>query len=193
MSTPVPIFVLMGTAGCGKTSVACEMQKLLNCYYLEGDSLHPLLNVEKMAAGHPLDDDDRWPWLRLIRDHLTEQAKQVYGLDVNSPNRALVVTCSSLKKVYRDIFREVPAELGTVIFVYLKGTHELLLQRIQGRVDHFMPPSMLQSQLDTLEEPNEKVEKVIVASIIPPPIVEAKNIIEVAVKLGYLPSTALSC
>ncbi|KAG2202595.1 hypothetical protein INT46_011668 [Mucor plumbeus] len=191
MSTPVPIFVLMGTAGCGKTSVACEMQKLLNCHYLEGDSLHPLANVEKMAAGHPLEDDDRWAWLRLIRDHLTVQAKEVYDLDVNSLSRSVVVTCSSLKKVYRDILREVPAELGTVIFVYLKGTRELLLQRIQGRVGHFMPPSMLQSQLDTLEEPKEENEKVIIASIIPLPDVEAKIIIEEAIKKGYLPSTAL--
>lgn len=135
-----------------------------------------------------MDDDDRWPWLRLIRDHLAEQAKEVYDLDANSPNRAVVVTCSSLKKVYRDILREVPAELGTVIFVYLKGTHELLLQRIQGRVGHFMPPSMLQSQLDTLEEPDEKNEKVIIASIIPLPDVEAKIIVEEAAKRGYLPS-----
>ncbi|KAL0135929.1 P-loop containing nucleoside triphosphate hydrolase protein [Mucor lusitanicus] len=189
--TPVPIFVLMGTAGCGKTSVATEMQKILNCHYLEGDSLHPQSNVDKMAAGHPLDDDDRWPWLGLIRDHLTQQAKEVYDLDVSSPNRVVVVTCSSLKKVYRDILRQVPAELGTVIFVYLKGTHELLLQRIQGRVGHFMPPSMLQSQLDTLEEPDETQEKVIIASIIPLPDVEAKIIVEEAVKRGYLPSTCL--
>lgn len=127
----------------------------------------------------------------MIRDHLTVQAKEVYDLDVNSPHRSVVVTCSSLKKVYRDILREVPAELGTVIFVYLKGTHELLLQRIQGRVGHFMPPSMLQSQLDTLEEPEEKNEKVIIASIIPLPDAEAKIIVEEAVKKGYLPSTAL--
>lgn len=138
-----------------------------------------------------MEDDDRWAWLRLIRDHLTVQAKEVYDLDVNSLSRSVVVTCSSLKKVYRDILREVPAELGTVIFVYLKGTRELLLQRIQGRVGHFMPPSMLQSQLDTLEEPKEENEKVIIASIIPLPDVEAKIIIEEAIKKGYLPSTAL--
>ncbi|KAG1076696.1 hypothetical protein G6F42_025349 [Rhizopus arrhizus] len=99
-----------------------------------------------------------------------------------------MMTIVGLGFVYRDILREVPAELGTVIFVYLKGTHELLLQRIQGRVGHFMPPSMLQSQLDTLEEPDEKNEKVIIASIIPLPDVEAKIIVEEAVKRGYLPS-----
>lgn len=137
-----------------------------------------------------MEDDDRWAWLHLIRDHLVVQAKEVYDLDVNSLNRSVVVTCSSLKKVYRDILREVPAELGNVIFVYLKGTRELLLQRIQGRVGHFMPPSMLQSQLDTLEEPNEENEKVIIASIIPLPDVEAKIIIEEAIKKAYLPSTA---
>ncbi|KAI9481200.1 MAG: shikimate kinase [Benjaminiella poitrasii] len=192
VTPPVPIFVLMGTAGCGKTSVACEMQKILNCQYLEGDSLHPQSNVDKMAAGHPLDDDDRWPWLRSIRDHLIVKAKEAYNDNANSPSRVVVVTCSSLKKVYRDILREVPSELGTVIFVYLKGTPELLLERIQSRKGHFMPASMLKSQLDTLEEPDEKVENVIIASIIPLPHEEAKIIVAAAVERGALPTSALA-
>lgn len=120
------------------------------------------------------------------------QAKQVRDLSVDNPRRVVIVTCSSLKKVYRDILREVPSELGTVIFVYLKGTQELLLQRIQGRQGHFMPASMLQSQLDTLEEPDEKTETVIVASIVPTPDVEAKHIIQAAVERKFLPSSALS-
>ncbi|KAI7900838.1 shikimate kinase [Cokeromyces recurvatus] len=190
-TSPVPIFILMGTAGCGKTSVACEMQKILNCQYLEGDSFHPQSNVDKMAAGHPLNDDDRWPWLRSIRDHLIVKAKEVYDSDINLPSRVVIVTCSSLKKVYRDILREVPSELGTVIFVYLKGSPELLLQRIQARTGHFMPASMLKSQLDTLEEPDEKTENVIVASIVPLPHEEAKNIIAVAVERGALPVSVL--
>ncbi|ORE10604.1 shikimate kinase [Rhizopus microsporus var. microsporus] len=187
--TPVPIFVLMGTAGCGKTSVAEQIQLYLGCKYLEGDSLHPPQNVQKMTSGQPLNDDDRWPWLRSIRDHIIAQAQELQPLDNDSKKRVVVVTCSSLRKVYRDILRQVPEELGTVIFVYLKGSYELLLQRIQNRKGHFMPAKMLQSQIDTLEEPDEKIEKVIVASIVPPPIEEAKHIIDAAVEKGYLPAT----
>ncbi|KAI7896701.1 shikimate kinase [Mucor mucedo] len=186
---PVPIFVLMGTAGCGKSSVAEAMQHVLGCEFLEGDSVHPQANVDKMAAGYPLDDDDRWPWLRLIRTHLTEKAKAVQDLDIACKNRAVLVTCSSLKKVYRDILREIPADIAQVIFVYLKGSEALLLQRIQGRKNHFMPPSMLQSQLSILEEPNPEEEAVIIADIIPTPDVEAKHIIAAAVEKGYLPDS----
>lgn len=135
-----------------------------------------------------MNDDDRWPWLRLIRDHLTKTAEQVQHLDSHSSQRVVIVTCSSLRKVYRDILREVPTELGVVCFVYLKGTPELLLQRIQSRIGHFMPATMLQSQLDTLEEPDPKKENVIVASIIPTPAEEAKHIIDAAVKKGLLPT-----
>jgi gluconokinase len=102
--------------------------------------------------GIALDDDDRWPWLRKIRDHIIDH-------------------------------------VGTVIFVYLKGSHELLLNRIQNRKGHFMAAEMLQSQIDTLEEPDEKVEKVIIASIEPPPPEEAKHIIVAAVEKGFLPAS----
>lgn len=140
-----------------------------------------------MLLGHPLNDDDRWPWLRLIRDHLITKATEVQHLDIHSSQRVVIVTCSSLRKVYRDILREVPSDLGTVCFVYLKGTPELLLQRIQSRQGHFMPASMLQSQLDTLEEPDPSVENVIVASIVPPPHEEARHILDAAIKKGMLP------
>lgn len=146
--------------------------------------------TESVLLGHPLNDDDRWPWLRVIRDHLTEKAKEVQHLDINEPGRAVIVTCSSLRKVYRDILREVPSDIGTVCFVYLKGTPELLLERIQNRKGHFMPPSMLKSQLDTLEEPDVKTENVIVASIVPTPDVEAKHILEAAIQKGLLPARA---
>jgi gluconokinase len=144
------------------------------------------INLCVILKGHPLDDDDRWPWLRNIRNHIVDQANAVKDLDVNSPSRVVIVTCSALKRVYRDILRDIPAHLGLVTFVYLKGTHELLLKRIQSRTGHFMPHSMLQSQLDTLEEPNEKTENVIIATIVPPPDVEARNIVEVATKRGLL-------
>ncbi|KAI9280701.1 shikimate kinase [Sporodiniella umbellata] len=188
--TPVPVFVLMGTAGCGKTSVAEQMQHCLDCPFLEGDSLHPIANIEKMATGHPLDDDDRWPWLKLIRAHLISQTEKMQSVEATEKSRAVIVTCSSLKKVYRDILRDIPPALGRVIFVYLQGSPELLLERIQNRKGHFMAAAMLQSQLNTLEEPDEKTETVIVASIVPSPQEEAKHIIDVAIERGYLPLTA---
>ncbi|KAI8085842.1 shikimate kinase [Gilbertella persicaria] len=189
---PVPIFVLMGTAGCGKTSVALQLKAKLNCRYLEGDSLHPAHNVQKMSEGHPLNDDDRWPWLREIRDHLAIQIKEVKDLPEDDHRRVVVVTCSSLRKAYRDILRELPENSASVIFVYLKGSKELLLSRISNRKGHFMPAIMLQSQLDTLEEPDPETENVIVQSIEPPPEEEAQHIIQEAVEKGFLHASAKS-
>lgn len=91
--------------------------------------------------------------------------------------------------MYRDILRQVPTDIGTVVFVYLKGSKELLLKRIQSRQGHFMPASMLQSQLDILEEPKEEEEAVIIADIIPTPDIEAKHIIRAAIEKGYLPAS----
>ncbi|CAO3643959.1 unnamed protein product [Cunninghamella echinulata] len=173
---PVPIFIVMGVAGCGKTSVAEELQMLLNCDYVEGNSLHPKENVDKMTSGIPLQDDDRWPWLRKIRDTIEAHAKILY--DQEEKGRALVVTCSSLKKVYRDILCDVPKELATVTFVYLKGTTELLAERIGNRQSHFMSASMLQSQLDTLEEPDPKTENVIITCIKPEPKIIAAEVLK---------------
>lgn len=143
-----------------------------------------------MFIGYPLDDDDRWPWLGLIRDHLIKKANQVKDLDITLKSRVVIVTCSSLKKVYRDILREIPGDVANVIFVYLKGDKELLLQRIQGRQGHFMPASMLESQLNILEEPKPEEETVIIADIIPTPDIEAKHIVAIAVERGYLPISA---
>lgn len=135
-----------------------------------------------------MDDDDRWPWLRLIRDRLVEESEKVK--DIDGKSRAVIVTCSSLKKAYRDILRDIPPELASVTFVYLKGTPELLLQRIQGRKGHFMPAAMLQSQLDTLEEPNEETESVIVTSIVPTPDIQAEQVLKTAAERDLLQSSA---
>ncbi|KAI8389306.1 shikimate kinase [Blakeslea trispora] len=188
----IPIFVLMGTAGCGKTSVALQLKSKLDCRYLEGDSLHPPANVKKMSEGHPLNDDDRWPWLREIRDHLAIQVEEVKNLPEDDHRRVIVVTCSSLRKAYRDILRELPEGSAQVIFVYLKGSKELLMDRISNRKDHFMPAIMLQSQLDTLEEPDPKTENVIVVDIDCPPEEEAKQVIKAAVEKDYIHSSAIS-
>ncbi|KAI8150341.1 shikimate kinase [Fennellomyces sp. T-0311] len=185
-SSPVPVFILMGTAGCGKTSVAEEMQKLLHCEYIEGDSLHPKANVEKMSKGEPLNDDDRWPWLGVIRDTLKEKAIAMQSTDPSKSERTIVLTCSSLRKVYRDIMREVPAEYASITFVYLKGSKELLQERIDARQNHFMGAKMLDSQWNTLEEPDETQEQVIVADIRQDPPTLAKWIVQEARQRGIV-------
>ncbi|KAI8331217.1 carbohydrate kinase [Chlamydoabsidia padenii] len=163
---PASVFIVMGVCGSGKTSIAQELQKLLGCDYIEGDALHPQTNIDKMAAGIPLVDDDRWSWLEKIRDTINDKVDKQGG--------TLVVTCSSLRKVYRDILTQV--DKATVTFVYLKGSPELLAERMGGRKNHFMAATMLQSQLATLEEPDPTTENVIVADIRPEPKQVAANI-----------------
>ncbi|KAI8384864.1 shikimate kinase [Radiomyces spectabilis] len=179
------VFVLMGTAGCGKSTVAKELQKLLNCEFMEGDDFHPPANVKKMSEGHPLTDDDRWPWLRSIQEHLIERGKQ--AKEDHSHRHVTIVTCSALRRVYRDILRQVPSNLGTVWFVFLKGSTKLLTERIAARRGHYMAASMLQSQLDVLEEPNPEQEQVIVADIAPPPDQIAQQILQEGKKQHILP------
>ncbi|GAB4086054.1 gluconokinase [Myceligenerans cantabricum] len=154
--------VVMGVAGSGKTTVAALLAGRLGAAFAEGDDFHSPENVAKMAAGRPLTDDDRLPWLRGIRDRLAEEL---------AAGRDVVVPCSSLRRDYRDLLRTagtagtagstVTADgtgpggrdgaPGTVLFVHLTGSYDLLRERIQGRAGHFMKPTMLDSQLATLE------------------------------------------
>jgi gluconokinase len=137
--------VVMGVSGSGKTTVAKKLAKQLAWPYAEGDDFHPEANVTKMAAGKPLDDEDRWPWLRSIAAWMSAQA---------ADRRSTVVTCSALRRAYRDVLREAD---GRVRFVYLSGDLELIGERISYRKGHFMPMSLLTSQFETLEplEPDE--------------------------------------
>ncbi|GAB3167783.1 gluconokinase [Myceligenerans halotolerans] len=136
--------VVMGTAGSGKTTVAALLAGRLGAAFAEGDDFHSPENVAKMAAGRPLDDDDRRPWLREIRDWLAGELRE---------GRTAVVPCSALRREYRDILRTAGrAGAGDdVWFVHLTGSYALLRERIQGRAGHFMKPAMLDSQLATLE------------------------------------------
>jgi gluconokinase len=132
--------VVMGVSGTGKTTVGSALAHRLGRTFIEGDGFHPERNVAKMSAGEPLNDDDRRPWLqtlnKLMGAHETE-------------GRPTVLTCSALKRAYRDLLREdLPA--GSVYFVHLGAPREVLQARMESRT-HFMPPSLLQSQLDTLE------------------------------------------
>jgi gluconokinase len=136
---PEPVLVVMGVSGSGKSTLASLLAQRLRWPLQEGDVLHPQANVDKMAAGHPLDDADRWPWLRLVAAWIDERAA------TGEPG---IVTCSALKRAYRDMLRR-----DFVHFVHLTGHRHLLEQRLQHRDGHFMPPSLLDSQLATLEAP----------------------------------------
>ena len=130
--------VVMGVSGTGKTTVAKALTEQLDAVFAEGDDFHPPGNVEKMTAGTPLTDDDRWPWLRSLAAWTREQAEE---------GRSTVITCSALRRVYRDILRTGSAE---TFFVHLDAPEDVLLERMASR-QHYMPPSLLRSQLDTLE------------------------------------------
>jgi carbohydrate kinase (thermoresistant glucokinase family) len=130
--------VVMGVAGCGKTTLAQYLQQLLTWPYAEADDFHPAANIAKMAAGHPLTDEDRWPWLRSLEKWMSEHADD--GLST-------IVTCSALKRSYRDILRQAH---GDVIFVELDANVDTLRKRMTQR-EHFMPVSLLHSQVTTLE------------------------------------------
>ncbi len=141
--------VVMGVAGSGKSSVAEELQRRLGWPLAEGDDYHPESNIAKMSAGIPLTDEDRWPWLDLIVAWTAEQA---------AAGKSTIVTCSALRRVYRDRLRAAP---GRTIFVHLAGTEELLAERMTARTDHFMPPTLLPSQLATLEQLDPDEEGVV--------------------------------
>lgn len=143
--------IVMGVSGAGKTSIADLLANRLGCRFVEGDQLHPEANVKKMAEGRPLTDDDRWPWLDIIGNEL--KAAHAAGEDI-------VVTCSALKKTYREKLRTSGGE--PLYFVFLKGSPELLASRMGARKGHFMPASLLQSQLATLESPEGETNVVTV-------------------------------
>ena len=131
----------MGVSGCGKSTVGALLGPLLHGEFLEGDSLHPARNVARMAAGVALTDDDRHEWLQALAQHLKT---------AHDTNRVLVVSCSALKRSYRDRLRSASPGL---VFVHLHGSPALLGQRLAARTGHYMPASLLASQLDTLEAP----------------------------------------
>jgi gluconokinase len=151
---PPPVLVVMGVAGCGKSTLASLLAQRLGWPLQEGDALHPQANVDKMAAGQPLDDADRWPWLHLIAAWI--DARVAAG----EPG---IVTCSALKRTYRDLLRR-----EGVRFVHLTGSRELLEWRMQVRSGHFMPPSLLDSQLATLEAPGADEHAITIDIALPP-------------------------
>jgi gluconokinase len=134
---------MMGVGGSGKSLIGAQLARELDIAFVEGDDLHPPGNVKRMAAGLPLTDADRHGWLMAIAARLREAKRASIGL---------VVSCSALKRSYRDLLRSVGD--ADVRFVYLAGTRPLLAERLAKRRGHFMPPSLLDSQLSILEEPS---------------------------------------
>lgn len=155
------ILIAMGVSGAGKSRIGEMLAERLHCSFTDGDAFHSAANKEKMHHGIPLTDDDRWPWLRTIRAAIEE--KQRAG-------ETAVFTCSSLKRAYRDILRNGDSD---VWFVYLKGSMETLRERLKTRTGHFFDPSLLQSQLDTLEEPGEDEAVEVSIDLAPEQIVES--------------------
>src|SRR5438046_7005260 len=133
----------MGVSGSGKTTIGARLAGALGSEFVEGDDLHPPENVKRMTAGIPLTDDDRRGWLLAIAARLREAKRARIGL---------VVSCSALKRSYRDLLRSVGET--EVRFVYLAGSRALLAERLAQRRGHFMPPALLESQLSILEEPS---------------------------------------
>jgi gluconokinase len=135
------LYVVMGVTGSGKSTVGVKLANALGVDFVEGDDYHPLENVKRMASGIPLTDDDRAGWLRALAMRIRE---------ANEAGKGLVITCSALKRSYRDILRAGAPELR---FVFLNGSGELIAERLTGRRGHFMPASLLDSQVATLEAP----------------------------------------
>jgi gluconokinase len=150
------VAVVMGVSGSGKTTVADGVAQHNGWQLVEGDKLHPPANVAKMQSGTPLTDADRWPWLRAI-------AREIDA--IRARGESAVVASSALKRAYRDI---LIGDRPDVVLVYLKGSKDLIARRMAARKNHFMPPTLLDSQFATLEEPGDD-EHPIVVSIEPSP------------------------
>ena len=146
------IAVVMGVSGSGKTTVAALLAAALGCQFQEGDDLHPAANVEKMHGGTPLTDADRLPWLRKIAEEIDSwRARGESG----------VLTCSALKRSYRDI---IIGDRPGVTLVYLKGLYDLIRRRMTARHEHFMPVALLDSQFATLQEPTPEEHPITVGA-----------------------------
>lgn len=131
--------VVMGVSGSGKSTVAAGLVERLGWEFAEGDDFHPPENVAKMSAGQPLDDGDRWPWLRLLADWIGQHERD---------GRSVVLTCSALKHTYRELLRDGHP---SVWFAHVTADPDLLRERVGGRTGHYMPVSLLESQLAALE------------------------------------------
>jgi carbohydrate kinase (thermoresistant glucokinase family) len=171
---PAPtVIVLMGVAGCGKSTDGAGLSKALGWPFRDADSFHPPANVEKMSRGVPLDDADRAPWLSAIAQWIDERR------ELRTPG---IVSCSALKRAYRD---RIIGSRPDVRLVYLTGDPKLIGSRLAARKGHFMPASLLDSQLAVLEEPGEDEHPVVVDVALPP-----KRVVgTILARLGLAPAS----
>jgi gluconokinase len=162
MSERATAIVVMGVSGAGKSTIGSRLAERLARPLIEGDSLHPPQNIAKMSRGTPLADEDRMPWLRAIAARID---------DARQARAPIVVTCSALKRVYRATLTNGHSD---VCFVYLRGTKDLIARRLAARIDHFMPPALLESQFAALQEPADDEPTIMIPiDATPDEIVEA--------------------
>lgn len=143
------VIIVGGPAGTGKTTTARLLAEHYDCPFLEGDDFHPQANLEKMARGEPLTDDDRWDWLKTVSEHASQVAQ-----DVKNPSHICIASCSMLKKVYRDYIKSCAGGLR-LRFVFLHTSIEKLAARVAARQGHFMKLDMVQLQYDIMEVPGD--------------------------------------
>ena len=139
------IYLIMGVSGAGKTTIGKALSQELGYPFYDADDFHPPENIAKMSQGIPLNDSDRLPWLLAIKTVINEKQKS---------QQNAIITCSALKKAYRNLLQNNSID---IIFIYLKGTYETILKRLQQRSKHFMKENMLMSQFKTLEEPQNAI------------------------------------
>ncbi|KAH3687916.1 hypothetical protein WICPIJ_001101 [Wickerhamomyces pijperi] len=145
------VIVIAGTAGTGKTTIGVALANHYHTQFIEGDNLHPKTNIDKMSHGIPLTDEDRWGWLKQISEFATTSALENAKLGEEA---IAVVSCSALKKVYRDLIRETSPDTE-FIFTFLYCSVETLIERVTQRKGHYMKSDMIQSQFDILQLPKE--------------------------------------
>lgn len=156
------VVVLMGVMGCGKTTIGQKLAETMGWQFFDADDFHPKQNVEKMRTGTALTDEDRLPWLKILHNEIQSWLRQ---------KQNTILACSALKQTYRDI---LGVDQASIITVHLKGSFELILKRLKSRRHVYMNNSLLQSQLDTLEEPDDGLT----VDISPAPETTVKNIVE---------------
>jgi gluconokinase len=166
----VSAIVVMGVSGAGKSTVGKLIATRLDCPFRDADSFHPPANVAKMAGGQPLTDEDRWPWLRAIAAWIAEH---------RAAGTTCVVTCSALKRRYRDIVTD--HQRADVRLVYLEGGFDLIAARLAARKGHFMPPALLKSQFDALEEPGADEDAIAVSIDATPEEIAARAAGQIAI------------
>ncbi|CNI37942.1 MULTISPECIES: gluconokinase [Yersinia] len=145
--------IVMGVSGSGKTTVGEAVARQIDAKFIDGDDLHPRANIQKMGSGHPLNDEDRMPWLERLSD-------AAYSL--NHKNETGIIVCSALKRRYRNRLRE--GNQG-MVFLYLKGSFDVIMERLKARSGHFMPTDLLKSQFEALEEPGAEEPDVVCVDI----------------------------